>query len=591
MAKKRDEKVKEPETDPITRLREAARNDMVTLRNQLLVRLKFLRQLVGTNYAQNGAQNAVMLPMLELMTSIYTQNLCPKDPRSLITTEYPELRPEADTRTKVVNQIAQQIGLSTVFENGFRESLFSFGVFKVGMNASPMDEVENAKVYGSDFFVSHIQPEDFIWDMGADDITQSSYVMHRSRVPKQWALDSGLYDKEVIENAPTVPRLWQTNSIDRANQIFADGRVFDQDYYEYIDLWEVYRQFENRLTTFVGNNSSTEEFLGEVARDVDFVGPRGGPYVYLKYTKVPGNSMPLSPVAVVYDLHMAINENYRKLQRQSRRSKSIGTVLAGATNDAQALTNANDGEVHNVNGGAIAEFKFGAVDQQVYALLIDQIQRFSTMCGNLDLLGGLAPQSDTLGQDKILSAGASQRILWMKAQIRGALTQIFQKLLEYVDADQTNSYRVMKDAPGGIQIPAFLTPDNKKGNLTQFNCTVNPYSLQDDTPETRAGKMLKLVEVAAPNQAQMAEQGVVLNWPFIIKTVGKYLNIDETNGMFQFADPPKERPSEASGAAQPRNPSSGKPKVYTHQNVSRETSGSKDAANLQAMQAMAKNAA
>lgn len=574
--------------EDIVRLRMATRNDMQQWRQSLLIRLKFLRELVGTNYAQNGAANMVPLNMIELMTSIFTQNLCPSNPQCLITTQFPELRPEADTLSKVINQVASDIGMSATFMAGFRESLFSLGIFKVGMAASAFEEADNAQVFNGEYFITQIQPEDILFDAGADSFESCNYIAHRSRVPKNFALESGLYDKECIENAPAISRLWQTNAVDRANQVYANTRVYNQDYYEYIDLWEVYLPFENRVVTFVGNANTAEQFLGKVVRDEEYVGPRGGPFVFLCYNKVPGNVMPLPPVATVYDLHVQINQNYRKLIRQGLRSKSIGLAMAGTDGDVKQITSASDGVVVKVSTPSVEERKFGAIDQQLFALTLDMINRFSIMCGNLDILGGLAPQADTLGQEKILSSNASIRMLAMKQAIRDALRQIFTKLGFYVHNDPVSQFRVLKEAPGGVSIPAFITPENKQGAYDQYNYTVNPYSLEEDTPEKKASKMMQLIQLAMPNQAQMAESGVVMNWPYIMRTLGKYVGLDETDGMFSFADPNKESPSQGGEAqsAPPKSPSG--PRVYTHQNVSRNTQGSRDAEVLQVMQSMSK---
>ena len=59
---------------------------------------------------------------------------------------------------------------------------------------------------------------------------------------------------------------------------------------------------------------------------------------------------------------------------------------------------------------SINTFKFGGIDQQNLAFLLQVKNLFNYYGGNIDTLGGLGPQSSTVGQDRLISESASRRL-------------------------------------------------------------------------------------------------------------------------------------------------------------------------------------
>ena len=65
---------------------------------------------------------------------------------------------------------------------------------------------------------------------------------------------------------------------------------------------------------------------------------------------------------------------------------------------------ANDGEVILVNdANSLKEMRFGGPDQANLAFAIHAKATHSEIAGNLQTLGGLSPQADTLGQEQLLN--------------------------------------------------------------------------------------------------------------------------------------------------------------------------------------------
>ena len=85
-------------------------------------------------------------------------------------------------------------------------------------------------------------------------------------------------------------------------------RVRDPNIVELRDIWLPREQLI--ITVETGK-------LGPSLRVLEWDGPHSGPYRFLRFNEVPGNTMPLPPVALWRDLHDLANVLFRKLGLQS----------------------------------------------------------------------------------------------------------------------------------------------------------------------------------------------------------------------------------------------------------------------------------
>ena len=81
-----------------------------------------------------------------------------------------------------------------------------------------------------------------------------------------------------------------------------------------------------------------------------------------------------------------------------------------------------------------------------YAIQLDRI--LSRNAGNLDLLGGLSPQSDTVGQDELLASNASKRIADMQDRVTEFTTRIVKDLAWYLWNDPLIDLPLVKRLDG-----------------------------------------------------------------------------------------------------------------------------------------------
>ena len=166
---------------------------------------------------------------------------------------------------------------------------------------------------------------------------------------------------------------------------------------------------------------------------------------------------------------------------------------------------------------------------------------YSYFAGNLDMLGGLGPQSETLGQDQLLSASASMRIQKMQKEVTTFTTKVLQDLMFYLWYDpDPNQKDVIKKAPGfeSITIAVPFKPEDREGDYLQYNIKMEPYSMQHHSPESKLqGIRTILMEMIQPLLPIMEQQGVSLNIEKLFKAVSKLSDIPELDDIIEYTTP------------------------------------------------------
>jgi hypothetical protein len=218
------------------------------------------------------------------------------------------------------------------------------------------------------------------------------------------------------------------------------------------------------------------------------------------------------------------------------------------------MVEANDGETIKLDDpNNVAELHTGGINQSTLAFVLVIKDIFSYMGGNLDNLGGLGPQSETLGQDQLLTASASMRIQKMQKEVTTFTTAVLMDLMWYLWYDPNPKQKdVIKKAPGfeSVTIAVPFNPEDREGDYLQYNITLEPYSMQHQSPESKLqGIRTVLTEMVQPLLPMMEAQGVTLDIEGLFKTVGKLSNIPELSNFIKFSSPNTAQPVGTSGEA------------------------------------------
>ena len=539
----------------ITKLDESIKWSCEMLEKPRAERVDAVKSFCGSHYVKDMPGPATPVNLIELAITIYVRLLAARSPKCLVKTDVPSLRPFAADMEVAINQIPGEIGLSSTLRRAVVEALFSIGIVKVGIGATN----ENARI-GDEPFVSIVQLDDYFCDMSArswDEVQYegNDYWMDTEQIRDLYgvSLDADDYFGDSAEG--------QTQA--RAITVHEHGTPF----HERVLLRDVYLVREGRLVTYAVSSR-------RVLRDKPWDGPEGSPYLKLWFEDVPGNLMPMPPVAVWKDLHDLENTLFRKLAKQAVAKKTVSAFPGGNDEDIARMKRAKDGEGFRFNGAKPEQITLGGVDSGNLALALQVRDIHSALAGNLDSLGGLSPQASTATQEKLISDASSVRIRAMSDATVDFAKAIFRRLAWYMWTDPVRERTIVKSAAGGVgglSITKKWTPETRDGDFIDYNFDIDVFSMQDDSPATRMEKFLGVYErVILPAMPQLEAQGAFIDFRAILAYVARNTNLSELSDFVVFQDVPQAERQPAGGSPTPEYVSTKAPVTHrTYERVNR----------------------
>ena len=489
-------------------------------------RLNAIQEFTGYHYAVDGAQHRVPVPMLALAVQIYVRQLAARAPRALCTTKCREYKPIAANMELAINQIPDEIGLSSTLRRMVMEALFSIGVVKVGLY-----EVGHAleHKYGCPF-VDVVPLDNYFLDMSAKEIDSICYEGNQYWLDYDDVMESDWLEKsDRDELKPDEYTIVGVAGEPRAEGISSDGSA-DQ-YHDRLWLRDIWLPKEKMLLTM---GAQTQQLL----KVVEWDGPDCGPYYKLGYCEVPGNLLPLPPVSLWKDLHELGNRLFRKLGKEAESFKSVLGFQGGDEESVNNFKNASDGDGIRYTGSPPVPLQTSGVDQRTLAFYLQCRDLFSYFAGNLDNLGGLEPQAKTLGQDKLLTAAASAQMQDMADRTASVIRDIFYALAYYEWNDPVKKRKLEKPIPGTeSNILVDWNRKSKKGKFEDYEIDIDVYSLQDNSPGVRLQKLgMIMQQYIMPLAGQIQQAGGTIDVQTIMKLVAKYSDFPELEDIVQWSD-------------------------------------------------------
>ena len=490
--------------------------------------------------------------MIKLAHDVFVRSLVPRMPRAMITTVDLQSKPLAADFELALNLIPGEIDLAGTLRRVVTEALFSFGIVKIGLHTT-------GEILGHEYgesFVDALTIDDYFLDMTAKDMHQIQYegndywptlrsVMEDDSFPMK--RKSGL-------QADTDAFIGESGEV-RADGISRDGSA--EAYERRIWLRDVWLHAEGIVVTYAVKQNRR-------LRTIDWEGPENGPYRKLGFTDVPGNLLPLPPVALWRDLHELANALFRKLGNQADNEKSVLGFQGDNDGEVTNFKNANDGDGIHYQGQDPKLLRAGGVNPNTLAFEQVVHQMFSYFGGNIDALGGLAPQTETVGQDKLLAESASAQMRDMAGKTTDFAKAIFQDLAYYEWNDPVGERTLEKPIPGmeGATLPVQWGASAKRGSMDRFKFEIDIYSLQDDSPSQKLQRLGFIMErYVGPLMPEIQRTGGQLDAQAVLALVAKLADFPELAEIVTFIDqntlPPQAGPpGQAASGSSSRSPSS-----------------------------------
>lgn len=546
----------------ISRLRKAIDNSRYQLEPFRRRHKEAMEQYVGVYYSDNGAERPVHLNLMEIAVNIYERQLIARPPKVNIITRAAKLKSTSAKLESIMNALLESTTLHREMSRCVKSALFSIGIIKVGRKYVGTYDLDDIQIDRTDPIAQHVLLDDWVHDMSALSMEECSFMGNRYRMSLEEARNNDDFDKKERESLQKMETAqFNPGGDERISSITKQSTYLEDEYDPKVELWEIWLPKSKMLVTLGPNEGS------KPLRVIEWDGPPQGPYHMLFFNEVDGNSMPLAPAMLWQGLHRIVNSMYRKLERQASRQKTIGLARGVDTEDAERVRMASDGEVVPINGGLpIEEVSMGGIDQNTFAFMLQSKEMFSWMSGNLDSLGGLGPQSETVGQDKLMFASANQRISGMQDAVQLFVKRVLTDWGFYLWQDPFESYPATLNPPGMQPIQSELTPQERNdAAYYDMMLEIEPYSMQFKSPGERLATLNQIVSgVVIPSLGIMQQQGMGLDMGKLMEVYSKYADLPELTDVITYTNRPDDL-----GAPPSEGP--GKPSVThrTNERVSR----------------------
>lgn len=538
---------KEKQID-IGRLCEAMVKGRWALRRFREEKREAVRQYIGNHWSDEGTTEKVPVNVLAQYVRIVSRNLIAKSPRVMISSFDQQLKPICSAMESWANNEIENIDLATTLQRNVVDALFSIGITKVAL-ADPADAATRGwGIAAGKPYAETVSLDDFVFDPHAKDFRDVTFIGHRYRVPLDVVKDSKIYGKMRKKLEPTYDNPYNLEG-DERTKIFGQTYYASQDreFEDHIDLWEVYLPRHKVILTLPHDyisSWSAGNYAEDALRVQKWLGPSWGPYSILSMGTVPDNAMPKSPIQDLMDMHMLVNNCYRKLGRQSQREKEVIMVGQGRMEDGKRLAESSDGEIIQVNDPEkIVPTNFGGPNQSIFLIAQHFKDIFSWMGGNLDMMGGLSPQSKTLGQDQLLAQGATAGVADLGATTIKHTQKVLRSLCWYWWHDPMQVMTTNYTRPGmpDYSIVRRVLPQMRQMvPYENLDIRIDPYSMQPATPQSQAAALDQIVtQVIIPLLPLVQQQNISFDMNNYLTLRAKLMDMPHMNEILTTFEPPQ----------------------------------------------------
>jgi hypothetical protein len=558
----------------LDRLIEALRASDKAMETPRSHRRRLVREYAGRFYGDKYTDNKVNLTALQATTLLPNITI---HPVASFRAKRPELRPFAKIFESAVNHRLRELRAAELMDLCVLDAFFGLGIIQTGVAPSLDPEGDWEEPIGwlddpGQFYARKVDFDDFLWDHTAKTWDSVQYMGHRQRVPFEWVREGGYYDNAEIARLEKVHETRRKAS-DAGGQ---SEQMGPDQYMDEIELLHLWLPKKGRIATIAGDLDDARKFL----RSDEYEGPEEGPYELLQFVEVPGKLEPGALMARVHDLSRGMNKVFSKIINQAERQKKIAVAGAQYESSANAVRKAQDGDLvildAPVDKNTIPELSLGGMDPagpQALAVLHEYLNRLGN---NTDVLGGLKPQSRTLGQDQLLNMNATMVVNHLRRQVqafaRGMVYRAAWHLWyggreDYTDRDVVP---VMVDV-AGMQVAEQWRPDDREGDFLDYELDIEVRAGQNDGPDERYERIHKwLTEFYLPLASLGLTQGISPNVERAIQVTGDLLGVP-VDDLFRSGSPaaqpatqmPAIRPNETNVTLRPGGgPQSMTPQPY-----------------------------
>lgn len=503
-----------------------------------------IKLYAGSRYGNSTSkeENKTALNMLRLAVNVWMRQLAAKTPKCLVLTDSPDLKTSAYELEIAIEHLLQEINFGRSLGHAVLSAIFGMGILKVGITNDYLAEGTNYLSEAGQPYADPVLYEDWLHDMNAQRIEEWDWCGNRYRVPYEQMMNNKEFDKDTRARMHK-PKLSERNNYDymaqgynvRTNELSSRNAIMQEEYTPTVELWDIWIPRNKVMVTLPAQQGL------DALQVRDWDGPRHGMFHIFGFTNIPGNIVPGSPAQDLHEIQSLISLLFNKLGEQAIRQKTNVFADSRSESDgtAENAIQAADGEVIPTSSpDSLKEVRWGGPDQQNMAFLEWIRGLASYLGGNIDSLGGLAQQADTLGQERLLAQSSSELVRDMQSKVIAVTNAVVKDLAWYLYTDPLIELPLVKRIKGFGDINFDYGPDRRQGEFFNYNFRIKPHTLQDKGPGERLQMIMTLVkEFFLPLAPQLEQHGMKMDFSALVGTIAKYADLPEIEDFLQSDQP------------------------------------------------------
>lgn len=503
---------------------------------------RLVEEYAGPMYGTEGnstntfGRQEKYLNLSKQAVSAYMTLLASNRPRVLLSTANDELKPFARHYQLAMNVLLEKIEIEKVISQWVRDAFFWMGIVKAHMGDS--GEVISEEDVTADAgmpFASNVALDDFFFDTSAAKWSECKYAGDMYRMPLELLQDSDIYSGDALKDLVPSTK-YQTG--ERLAELSMGVEAQKSEIEDMVDVCDIWLPREGVIRTYVVEDRRNLRLKEGHIAEMEWEGKELGPYHLLHFDEVTDNIMPCSTAADIQPLERLINNLYRKNARKASRQKDTPIYTPSGEQTARKLRNASDGEWISVTDPReVNVIKHGGIDGNLHGFMLNSMELFDRMAGNLQAMLGLGPSSGTVGQERLIQQAGSRREGQLQNAVVAATVKLVKDLgmLLWKDAFTEIPAQDSLDALPDIKFNSNWSPDHRDGQFRDYKFEVDVYSMQYQTPSSRVQSINQLLQsIYIPLMPAIQQQGGSIDLSKLAEMHSEMLNLPRLKDIVKF---------------------------------------------------------
>lgn len=524
----------------------------------------------GPLYTEHGLsiKRDKFINMLRQAAGAYMTILASSTPRATANTHRPELRAFAKHYQTAINQLFKKIHIEDKMRQWVRDAFFWIGIMKVHMrDTGELVSEDDVTMDPGMPWCSNVAIDNFVYDYHATSWEECQFMGDLYELPYDFVKESDIYTWRDDERESLVP-----TEDPRDHEHLRDlstGNVSVMRLDEMVTLCDIWVPRDGMIYTYVVKSRSEELILqGSPIAEMEWIGTKRGPYKRLHFDEVSENVMPCSLAADLWPLDRLVNNLFRKNARKAARAKEVFTYTPAGDETARELKVADDGDWVKVqHADQVGAVRHSGVDTNIQGFMLNSMELFDRMAGNLQSMLGLGASTDTVGQEKLVRGAASRREEELKSAVLKATIDLTEELAYLLWSDEFTELpsRTAIDGLPDVTVDSTWKPGERMGDWSDFQVDIDVYSMQYQGPTARLEALNGLLtQVYMGLMPLMQQQGGTIDIARLTSVYAELLNLPQLSEVVLFSEVPVPPQGQADP---PRKPPSSN-RTYTRRNVS-----------------------